>query len=189
MRVILASGSPGRKELLSRLGVVFEVIQSSVDESGFSGKPEGLVRRLSMAKAQEVAGRLSGDFAVIGADTVVYKNGIMGKPKDADEAGEMLGRLSGRRHKVYTGTAVISSKAGNLNVRTFRDKTSVYMRKMSKTEIAGYAGSGEPMGKAGAYAAQGKAAAYIERVEGDYCSVVGLPVWWVYKTLKELGAV
>lgn len=200
-QIILASGSPRRRELLEQIGISFEICPAKGEEIMNSTLPWEVVSELSAQKAREVAGMLNQygkshkelvtpqDIMVIGADTVVAAgNEILGKPKDKADAKRMLKKLAGNSHDVYTGvTLVFLSSSGRAGEHTFYEKTSVTMREMSDTEIDRYIATGEPMDKAGAYAIQGKCAIYIDKIEGDYNNVVGLPVSAIYRELKKLG--
>jgi len=205
-QIILASASPRRKELLEQIGLEFEIIPAKGEEVITKTAPEEVVMELSRQKAIEVAGMVSDfsenhdeimtpqDMLVIGADTVVAaENGagkmeILGKPKDEADAYRMLSMLSGKVHSVYTGvTLVFLDKSGKAGAHTFYEKTDVHMRKMSDLEINRYIATGEPMDKAGAYGIQGKCAIYIEKIDGDYNNVVGLPVSAIYHELQKLG--
>jgi len=174
--IYLASRSPRRRELLSQLGVRFEVLDLEVDESIRVGETaDGLVQRLAMAKAE--AGRaLSADNAdhlVLGADTiVVLDDQILGKPRDAGHACEQLARLSGRCHRVLSAVALASD--GDTAIRLCESR--VCFRQLSHREIEAYAATGEPLDKAGAYAIQGRAAAFVESVDGSVTNVIGLPL-------------
>lgn len=200
-QIILASASPRRKELLEQIGISFEVCPAKGEEMITSTLPSAVVSELSAQKAREVAGMLKQygdshrelmtpqDMMVLGADTVVsVDNQILGKPKNEADAARMLRMLSGRTHEVYTGvTIVLMSKSGKAGEHTFYEKTAVTMREMSEEEIERYIATGEPMDKAGAYGIQGKCAIYIDKIEGDYNNVVGLPVSAIYHELKNLG--
>ena len=181
MPIVLASASPRRAELLRAAGFSFVVDPADIDESVLPGEtPDVHVRRLARAKAQACAGRHPG-HTVLGADTVVVVDGrILGKPRDDEEARSMLTALSGRVHHVYTAVAV----AGDGAVRDDVDISAVTFAPMAPDEIAVYVASGEPRDKAGAYAIQGWASRFIERLEGSYSGVVGLPVAVVHRLLK-----
>lgn len=184
-RIILASQSPRRKELLRQVGVEFEVIPSDKEEKVSSDNPQDVVKELSKQKAEDVKLKAGDDFAlIIGADTVVSYNGeILGKPKDEKDAKRMLSMLQSHCHQVYTGvTLILPDKE-----ITFSKCTDVHMYPMSNDEIDKYVATKEPMDKAGAYAIQGKCAAYVERIEGDYNNVVGLPVAAIVNELKNQG--
>jgi len=186
MKIILASGSPRRRELLDMIGIAFEVIPADVDETADPALlPEQLVAHLAEKKALHVRDMFKGQHAVvIGADTVVAIDGfILGKPKDEDDAFDMLSRLQGRSHKVFTGVTVAS--CAKETYKTFVESTQVFMRTLTETEICDYMATGEPFDKAGAYGIQEKGAVLIERVEGDYFTVVGLPLCRLSLTLRE----
>jgi septum formation protein len=185
--LVLASGSPRRKDLLAGLKLRFEVVPSEIDESLMNGEqPADHVRRLALEKASEVAVRFP-DKWTLGADTIVVINGeILGKPADEDEARRMLSKLAGRTHEVHTGYALVLN--GHPELRRIRSVLSrVYIRELSPTEIADYVRTGEPMDKAGAYAIQGIGSGIVERIQGSYTNVVGLPLCEVAKDLQELG--
>lgn len=190
-KIILASASPRRKELLRQVGIRYKVMPSNIEEKITKTKPEEVVQELSYQKAVDVCGRLEtlgeDDFTVIGADTVVsFMNHIMGKPKDAEDACRMLESLQGNVHQVYTGVTICFKQKGLPSMfHTFYEKTDVSMYPMTQEEIETYAATGESMDKAGAYAIQGKCASYIESICGDYNNVVGLPVGRLYQELKK----
>lgn len=200
-QIILASASPRRRELLEQVGISFEICPAKGEEIITGVLPSEVVSELSAQKAREVAGMLKQygdshrelmtpqDIMVIGADTVVAADGqILGKPKDEADAARMLRLLSGRSHEVYTGvTIVLMSKSGRVGEHTFYEKTTVTMGEMSDGEIERYIATGESMDKAGAYGIQGKCAVYIDKIQGDYNNVVGLPVSAIYRELKRLG--
>ena len=173
IRLVLASASPRRAELLTAAGFAFDVDPVHVDESRHPDETPALyVERVARLKAAAGAARHPARV-VIGADTaVVLGNDVLGKPRDQGDAREMLRRLSGRSHEVMTAVALAS--AGE--IRTHVERTTVWVRGLSETEIAWYAASGEPMDKAGGYAIQGLAARFIPRIEGSYSNVVGLPL-------------
>lgn len=195
-RIILGSASPRRRELLEQIGVEFEVKVSGKEEVHYSLDPAAIVKELALMKAENVAEELGAadtqekDLIVIGADTVVVLDGeILGKPKDEADAERMLKALQGRSHDVYTGVAFLTyGRNGDKEVCSYAVGTRVFVNPMTENEIRAYIATGEPMDKAGAYGIQGRFAAYIEKIEGDYYNVVGLPVSRVYETLKELGA-
>lgn len=176
MRIILASQSPRRRELLKNIGIDFEVMVDNSDEVIIAQElPKDSVLRLSLQKAKNVAERCNNDSLVIAADTVVsIDDKILGKPKDEQEAKAMLRTLSGRSNTVYTGVTVIRTS----DRKTVCDyvATDVKFRVMADSVIAGYVNSGEPMDKAGAYGIQELGALLIEGVSGDYFNVVGLPL-------------
>lgn len=178
--LVLASQSPRRAEILRQAGIPFTIRPSEVDESPLAGEdPEVYVQRLAEAKARAVAA--SDEEIVLGADTTVVIGGeMLAKPVDAADARRMLALLAGRRHQVMTG---ICLRRGVALVRD-RAITDVWFAPMTEAEITGYAASGEPMDKAGGYAIQGLASKFIERIDGCYFNVVGLPIALVYRHLK-----
>lgn len=184
MRVILASGSPRRKELLSNIGLRFEIMVDDSEEIVLSDEsPKDAVMRLSMAKAKHIADKNS-DALVIGADTVVsIDNKILGKPSDEDDAFNMLKLLSGRVNTVYTGVSIIDTTAKK--VVSDYVSTNVKFRNLSNREIFDYIKSGEPIDKAGAYGIQEFGSLLIEGIDGDYFNVVGLPICRLGQILKE----
>ena len=188
-RLILASNSPRRRELLEQIGVEFEVIPSNAEEkvTKQEQEPSEVVEELSRQKAEDVAAAVE-DGIVLGADTVVCQDGqIMGKPKDEADAKQMLQKLQGEEHSVYTGVTILVKENGAVqHVQTFSQETKVYVYEMTDEEIDRYIATGEPMDKAGAYGIQGRFAAYVDGIEGDYNNVVGLPVSAVWQELKEL---
>jgi len=182
--VVLASGSPRRRELLGQMGIEdFEVLPAQGEETAPEGlAPDALVARLALQKAREVAA-LRPEATVIGADTVVALDGqVLGKPSDEEEAREMLSALSGRRHQVYTGMAVLSGGQAFTHVEC----TQVEFRPLTEEEIAAYVATGESMDKAGAYGIQGRACVFIRGIQGDYYNVVGLPVCALHELLAQL---
>jgi septum formation protein len=187
MKLILASASARRAQILRDAGLPFQIISSAIDEALMEGEsPQDLVRRLAEQKAQLVAARAVGPAIVVGADTVVVLEGkILGKPRSAEEARAMLEQLSGRTHAVITGIALIRlpDEAARQEVET----TEVTFAPMTAEEISGYVSTGEPFDKAGAYAIQGRGGRHVTRIEGDYFNVVGLPLGKLYRLLKELG--
>ena len=186
-RLILASNSPRRRELLEQIGVEFEVIPSNAEEKVTKQEPSEVVEELSRQKAEDIAASVE-DGIVLGADTVVCQDGqIMGKPKDEADAKQMLQKLQGEEHSVYTGGTILVIENGAVqHVQTFSQETKVYVYEMTDEEIDRYIATGEPMDKAGAYGIQGRFAAYVDGIEGDYNNVVGLPVSAVWQELKEL---
>ena len=186
-KLILASNSPRRRELLEQIGVEFEVIPSNAEEKVTKQEPSEVVEELSRQKAEDVAAAVE-DGIVLGADTVVCQDGqIMGKPKDEADAKQMLQKLQGEEHSVYTGVTILVKGNGAVqHVQTFSQETKVYVYEMTDEEIDRYIATGEPLDKAGAYGIQGRFAAYVDGIEGDYNNVVGLPVSAVWQELKEL---
>ena len=182
-KIVLASGSPRRRELLTQIGISFEVVKAEGEEKITTDDPEEAVKELAMQKAQEVADRVDADV-VIGADTVVAVDGeIMGKPA------RMIHRIQGRDHEVLTGVAVILKKGEVETTINFAETTRVHVFPMTEEEIQAYASSKEPMDKAGAYGIQGLFAAYVSGIEGDYNNVVGLPVGRLYQEVKAIADV
>jgi septum formation protein len=188
-QVILASGSPRRKELLELIGVEFKIITSNKEEIITSTDPEEVVKELSAMKAEDVAAAIEGPALILGADTVVAHNGrILGKPKDREDAINMITSFSGDDHHVYTGVYIIRKEAdGSVKTVSFAEGTKVTVYPMTAEEIERYVDSGEPMDKAGAYAIQGLFAPYIKGIEGDYYNIVGFPIAGIYQRLKEEG--
>jgi septum formation protein len=181
-KLILASGSPRRSEILGFVGWDFEKSVADIDEAELAGeKPAEYVQRLAREKAQAVALRHK-DRLVLGADTtVVIDDEILGKPIDLDDARKMLQILSGREHQVLTGIALVK----NDKVSVALQKTKVTFNEMDDEEIDFLVKYGEPLDKAGAYGVQAQAALFIEKLEGDYWNVVGLPINLVYRLLRE----
>ena len=190
MNIILASGSPRRKELLAQAGFDFEVEVSNADENVAEESPTEMVEELAARKAEAVVNlhnKKEDKCLVIGADTIVVLDGkILGKPSDEADARAMLASLSGRTHQVYTGVALFSVKEGIIEKKTtFHECTDVTMVSMTEKEIADYVASGDPMDKAGAYGIQGLAAIFISEIKGDYYNVVGLPISRVYHEIEQ----
>lgn len=207
-RVILGSASPRRKELLGQIGIKFEIVVSDAQEHYESTLPEEIVKELALMKAENVAEELirnenvrPGDSSsagwetserhlrnvlIIGADTIVVRDGeILGKPSDEEEAFRILKSLQGRMHQVYTGVAVLDfDESGEKQLIKHAEETKVYVHEMTEAEIDRYIAAGESMDKAGAYGVQGRFAAYIDRIEGDFYNVVGLPVAYLYQMIK-----
>ncbi len=206
-KIILASASPRRKELLTQIGIPFSVQVSTCEEQISSTMPADVVCELSRQKAEDVWQQLCGKaqqdishqttengsvtadtehYLVIGADTVVaYAGEILGKPKDEADACRMLKMLSGNVHEVFTGVTFCFEKGGERRVHTFYERTEVTFYPMTDEEIAAYVDTKDPLDKAGAYGIQGSCAAYIKGIRGDYNNVVGLPIGRLYQELKE----
>jgi len=190
MKIILASTSPRRAEILRGAGIAFEILGAQIDETALTGEtaPE-MVARLAEAKARAAAAQMDadeGECIIVGADTTAELDGeILGKPRDSAHAREMLARLSGRTHQVLTGIFLLRLP-GNAT-RAAVENSAVKFAPLSENEIDAYVASGEPLGKAGAYAIQGLAGRYIPRIEGCYFNVVGLPLARLYALLRELG--
>lgn len=185
-RMILASGSPRRKELLQMLEVSFEVLVSDTKEVITKNEPAEVTKELSYQKAMAVAGQVE-EGIIIGADTVVSIDGkILGKPADKEEAREMIYKLQGKSHMVYTGVTVIAKSGDMVSASSFAEGTKVNVAPMTENEIEAYISTDEPYDKAGAYGIQGLFGKFIEGIEGDYFNVVGLPVHRLYEELKNL---
>ena len=187
MKLILASSSPRRAEILANAGLPFSVLSSAVDESPYPGEtPAALVQRLANAKADLVTARAIGPAIILAADTVVVLDDkILGKPSSIEDARHMLQQLSGRTHSVLTGVALVRLPDGER--RQFIESTLVHFRPITDEELSSYLATEEPYDKAGAYAIQGQAGRYIPRIEGCYFNVVGLPLSRVLTELKGLG--
>lgn len=185
MGLILASGSPRRRQLLEQIGLTFVVRSSDVDESVSPGlTPAQVVESLSARKGEAVAAEAAPGDLVLSADTVVALDGaILGKPRDRAEAEAMLTALSGRTHQVYTGVTLLQDGRR----LTEHEVTAVTFRPLSPEEIAAYVSTGEPMDKAGAYGIQGLGALLVERLEGDYFNVMGLPLCRLGEMLAQFG--
>lgn len=206
-KIILASASPRRRELLDQIGIAYEVMPSRKEERITESLPEEIVQELAKQKALDVAMQIWQEstsvhpeedrVVVIGADTIVALDGqIMGKPADDADACRMLAKLQGRTHQVYTGVCIAvlggvpakettHMKESHTETDVFYECTEVSMYAMSEEEIAAYVATGEPRDKAGAYAIQGRCAAFIKGISGDYNNVVGLPAARLYQRLKE----
>lgn len=209
MKLVLASGSQRRRELLTMCGYDYEIIVSNADETIDESDPENFVRALSFRKAKEVFDRLFAagrrDFAVIGSDTVVafQKDGetkpvIIGKPKDAKDAVRILSMLSGKTHRVFTGVSVIAdipdeNAAAQCSIRkkaeiqTECSITEVTFETLSPDEIMDYVNSGDPLDKAGSYGIQGPFGMFVREIRGNYFTVIGMPIPVLYKMLKKIG--
>ena len=185
MEIILASQSPRRKEILSLLNIPFKIMVSDADESIDKGLPAYFIaEKLSLQKAAAVAKNVTSHALVIGADTLVVCDGeILGKPKDENDARNMLTRLSGREHSVITGVTVMDTKSAKSE--SFYVETKVYFSALSEEEIESYVATGDCNDKAGAYGIQSGAAKFIEKISGDYQNVVGLPLSRLYQVLKK----
>lgn len=185
MKLILASGSPRRRELMERMGLTFSVQAADVDETLVPGlTAQEQVVRLSRIKAQAVAETAGEGAVIVAADTVVVLDGIiLGKPKDRQDAKKMLRAFSGRSHHVLTGMTVL----GPGGMECHCEETEVYFRPLSQGEIDAYIATGEPMDKAGAYGIQGYAALFVEKLAGDYYNVMGLPVCALGQMLRRAG--
>jgi septum formation protein len=187
MKLILASASPRRAEILRDAGLSFAVVSSAVDETPYPGEaPQALAQRLADAKADLVAARAVGTAIVIAADTVVALDGqLLGKPRSTDDARRMLEQLSGRTHSVHTGVSLI--RLPDADRLHFVETTLVTLSQLTADEISQYLATEEPYDKAGSYAIQGRAGRYIPRIEGCYYNVVGMPLAHLIAALRELG--
>lgn len=185
--IVLASGSPRRKEILSSYGIDFKVIKSGVEENSSATDPAEYVCDLAKDKGLDVyeAIKDSEDAVIISADTIVYYNGILEKPKDRTESKRMLRELSGNTHQVYTGVFVIDTKTNKSF--SFAETTDVTFYEMSDEDIEYYVQTGEGDDKAGAYAIQGLGTVYIKKIDGDYNNVVGLPLARLYQECNKRG--
>lgn len=198
--IVLASGSPRRKEILTQAGLDFTVIKSEGEEVITNSDPSMVTMELSRQKAIEVYDRINGTYEassdiyakekpiiVIGSDTVVAIDGqILGKPKDEAEAVCMIQKLQGRSHSVFTGVTIVLQSGEAENTVTFACETKVHVYPMSNQEIENYVLTGEPMDKAGAYGIQGLFAKYVEKIEGDYLNVVGFPLSAFWRELQKI---
>ncbi len=187
MKLILASASPRRAQILRDAGISFSVLSSAVDETPYAGEtPQQMVERLANAKAELVSARAVGPAILIAADTVVVVDEqVLGKPRSTDDARRMLQLFSGRTHSVVTGVSLI--RLPEMDRRQFVETTLVTFAPLTRDEISLYLATDEPFDKAGGYAIQGYAGRYIPRIEGCYFNVVGLPLARLVKTLEELG--
>ena len=185
-QIILASKSPRRKHLLENIGLKFKIVPSDINEDLIPlSSPRKYAENLSKEKTKKVAQKYK-DAIIIGADSIViFKGEIIGKPKSMKNAKEILRKLSGQKHLVITGFTVLDSKAGKSITKSVL--SYVFFKPLSEKEIDAYVKSKEPMGKAGAYAIQEKAGMFIEKVEGDFFNVFGLPIFALCKTLQEFG--
>ena len=185
MDIILASQSPRRKELMGQIGLKFKVISPNVDERVEGNpSPAQLVEELSLRKALAVEQQVSRGDLIVAADTVVALEGtVLGKPKTERDAFSMLSALSGNRHYVYTGVTVLH----NGRAETGHEVTAVTFRELEPDEISSYIATGEPMDKAGAYGIQGIGALLVSGIDGDYCNVMGLPVYRLGRMLAGFG--
>ncbi len=194
-QIILASASPRRRELLALMGLTFQILPSEKEEIVTGSTPGEIVENLSFQKAEDVTARLpwtvredgqEPDAIVIGSDTIVVCDGeVMGKPHTQEEAFAMLHRLQGRSHVVYTGVTVMCRAADTITYDTFSESAVVTVHAMDDAEIRGYIAKGESMDKAGAYGIQGSFAVFVDRIEGEYNTVLGLPVAALYQVLKR----
>jgi septum formation protein len=185
LRVILASSSPRRRELLSLIGIAHDVRPADIDESSLPGEtPEAHCERLARGKALALSGASSDDALIVGSDTIVVVDGaILGKPRDQADAARMLRLLSGRSHVVLTAVAVVRGQRIEAGV----ERVSVTFRSLDDAEIGAYIATGEPMDKAGAYGIQGYGATIVERIDGDYFAVMGLALTRLVRLMARVG--
>lgn len=196
-QLILASGSPRRRELLAQAGFTFQIFTAGADESLTDLIPEEMVKELSARKADAAMekwireGHSSEAVVILGADTIVVDgNQILGKPKDREDARATLKMLQGRNHQVFTGVTLIWYDADGQRCQiSFAEKTEVVFYRMSEEEIETYVATGECDDKAGSYGIQGLAMKYIEKIDGDYHNVVGLPVGKLYQVMRSYGLI
>lgn len=191
-KIILASASPRRRELMQQAGYEFEVQVSHKEETYISETPDDIVKELALLKARDIAEQNEAkDLVVIGADTVVaYQGAILGKPSSKEDAFAMIQSFQGDKHQVYTGVAILSyDEEGNETVVNHAVKTDVYVNSMTDEEIWKYIESDNVMDKAGSYGIQSGFAIHIEKIEGDYFNVVGLPISYIYNILKEIEGI
>lgn len=185
-KIILASQSPRRREIMKLVGIDFDVVISDCDENIEYDGPADMVEKLSYLKAKDVAGKLpeSEEHLVIGSDTIVFFKGeVLGKPKDEKDAFNMLHEMAGNTHVVYTGVSVIDTKTGK--TETFHEETEVEFYDVSDEEIRQYIATKDPLDKAGAYGVQGLGAFLVNGIKGDYFTVVGLPIAHLIQVLKK----
>lgn len=189
-KIILASASPRRRELMEQAGYEFEIQVSHKEETYVSETPAEIVKELALLKAKDIAERnVQQDLIVIGADTVVaYEGKILGKPKSREEAFEMIRSFQGDKHQVYTGVAILHyGQDGREEIINHAVKTDVYVNAMTEEEIWRYIDNDNVMDKAGSYGIQSGFAIHIEKIEGDYFNVVGLPISYIYEELRKLN--
>ena len=185
-KLILASKSPRRSELLRAAGWTFEVVPADIDESLLDHEtPVNYVKRLAIEKAETVAARVASGLVLAADTTVVVDDHVLGQPEDDADARRMLKLLNGRWHEVLTGVALVRVGEGQAAF-TDHECTRVKFAQMSDEEIEWYVSTGEPRGKAGAYGIQGRASVFIEEIQGDYFNIVGLPLRLVYELAKQL---
>ena len=186
--VVLASGSPRRRELLAQVGMEPEIVPSLAEECTEETEPDLMVMELSRIKAEDVASRCPEGTLVIGADTMVaVDKEVLGKPGTPERAAEMIRKLQGKAHQVYTGVTVLVKKKGKWEKHSFAECTDVTFYPVTDEEIHAYIKSGEPMDKAGSYGIQGNFGIYVKGIHGEYTNVVGLPVGRLFYELKKLG--
>lgn len=190
-KIILGSKSPRRSEILSQVGIMYDVIPSRKEEIISKTKPSDIVMELSLQKALDVKEQISSreeykEAIIICADTMVaYKKDVLGKPRDEEDAKKMLQMIQNKKHHVYTGVTMIGTVNGKERIDTFFSDTEVYMNPMNEMEISDYVATGECTDKAGSYAIQGYGAKFIHKIEGDYYNVMGLPIEKIYNKLRN----
>ena len=189
-KIILASASPRRKELLERAGVELEVRPGNGEEIISASVPEDVVKELSVQKARAAVFPAEEGTVILGADTIVsFGDRILGKPSDEEDAVRTLLMLQGNTHQVYTGVTILEYRSGIWHEHTFAELTDVTFYPVEETEIREYVRSGEPMDKAGSYGIQGRFGVYVKEIRGDYTNVVGLPVGRLFYEAKKLGII
>lgn len=187
-KIILASASPRRRELLENAGVHFEVRPGNGEEQISSQAPEAVVKELSEQKALAAVFSAEEGTVILGADTIVaYEGKILGKPADKEEAVQTLLMLQGKSHQVYTGVTILECRGGRWQRTTFAERTDVTFYPVTEEEIRSYVNTGEPMDKAGSYGIQGLFGIYVKKICGEYSNVVGLPVGRLFYETKKLG--
>lgn len=185
-RMVLASASPRRKELLELMGLEFCIIPSKKEEVITKTEPSEIVKELAAQKAEDILNTISEDVLVIGSDTIVVCDGeVMGKPADEESAFAMLHKLQGRTHQVYTGVAVMQKENNKITSDIFAEKAEVTVCSMADEEIWWYIRRGESMDKAGAYGVQGSFGVFVKEIKGEYNTVLGLPIASLYQVLKK----
>jgi septum formation protein len=194
-QIILASGSPRRKEIMDMMGIPYQVLTSNLEEITEETNPSEIVKSLAVRKTRDITAKLTQDreaprdYIIIGADTMVfYGEHALGKPKNEEDALRILSMLSDDMHDVFTGVSIIIKKSdGSEELISFSVKTKVVVMPLTRDQIMDYIATGEPMDKAGAYAIQGKFGIFIKEIIGDYYNVVGFPIARIYATLLERG--
>lgn len=187
-RLILASGSPRRSEMMARITSEFKIMVPDIDETMTDNEsPEEMVERLALEKAQVIIKKTNGEFPVLAADTIVVHDRVLGKPTDEEDACRMLQELEGDSHYVITGVAIIHP--AKTKTISFTEKTEVFFGPINKSEIEAYVKSGEPMDKAGAYGIQGAGGCFITKINGCFYNVMGFPLNRIYTNLKELDII
>lgn len=185
--IILASASPRRRDLLLQAGLQFQVKPSGIEENLSADEPHELVIALAQSKSRDIAAREDGPAVIIGADTIVVSEGIcLGKPTDKADAFRMLKILSGKTHQVMTGVCLIASDGGKTMEKLFYESTDVTMYEISDDDAYWYIDTKEPLDKAGSYGIQGLGSILVQKINGDYANVVGLPIARVFREYREL---